>query len=181
MELVILAVVLVALIVIAKVGMAYLRGVKAQTGYNPLGFLNCLMIIGLFVFPITGIVMMDNDALWIGILLLIGAAACLAGLIVRNCVLKNPGKIILVTFFQLFAPALTLLGFLYKTSGGIMGNAATRANLGDTSYTGSSTSSAGSRTSGYDYTSGQEDLARQYGFTDAKEAKAQGVDVKKML
>ena len=181
MELVLLAAGLVVLIVIAKVGMAYLRGIKAQTGYNPLGFLNCLMIIGLFVLPITGLVMLDSDSTWIGILLLIGAAACLVGLIVRNCVLKNPGKIILVTFFQLFAPALTLLGFLYKTSGGIMGNAATRANLGDTSYTGGSTCGTGSGASGCDYTSGQENLAKQYGFSSAEEAKMHGVDVKKML
>lgn len=180
MELVLLGAGLVALIVIAKVGMAYLRGIKAQTGYNPLGFLNCLMIIGLFVLPITGLAMLESDSKWIGILLLIGAVACLVGLIVRNCVLKNPGKIILVTFFQLFAPALTLLGFLYKTSGGIMGNAVTRANLGDTSYTGS-TSGSGSKASGYDYTSGQEDLAKQYGFSSAEEAKKHGVDVKKML
>lgn len=181
MELVLLVAGLVALIVIAKVGMAYLRGIKAQTGYNPLGFLNDLMIIGLFVLPITGLAMLESDSAWIGILLLIGAAACLVGLIARNCVLKNPGKIILVTFFQLLAPALTLLGFLYKTSGGIMGNAATRANLGDTSYTGGSTFGTGSGASGYDYTSGQEDLAKQYGFYSAEEAKMHGVDVKKML
>ena len=30
--------ILVAVVVIAKVGMAYLRQVKAETGYNPTGF-----------------------------------------------------------------------------------------------------------------------------------------------
>lgn len=180
MELILLLAALVALIVIAKVGMAYLRRIAAETGYNPIGFLNCLMIIGLFALPIAGVVMMDSDNSLIGILLFIGAVACLIGLIARNCVLRNPGRIALVTFFQLFAPALTLIGIWYKKSGGIMGNAVTRANLGGT-YTVNNGSNGTSTASGYDYTSGQENLAKQYGFSNAEDARMHGVDVKKML
>lgn len=125
--------ILVAAVVIAKVGMAYLRKVKAETGYNPTGFVNSLLIIGVFACPLFGGYMLADLDNPLGYGVMIGGTlACIVGLVLRNRVLKDTKKIILVTFFQLLAPMLTLLGIIYKRSGGIMGNAATQANLGNT-------------------------------------------------
>lgn len=179
MELVILGIILLAVILIAKGGMMYLRKIKAETGYNPLGFLNGLLIIGVFAFSLGAIGVMDSVGNGAGFLVALGAIACVAGLVFRNRILKNPMRIILVTGFQLLAPALTLLGILYKRSGGIMGNAATRANLGGAASVVDNTPSY--QPSARDYTSGQDELARNYGFANAEEAKKNGIDMKTMM
>lgn len=176
MELVILIGILVVLIVVAKGGMAYLRKIKAETGYNPIGFLNTLLIIGFFVFGICACAWLTNGE-ELGFLALLGTIACIGLIIFRNRVLKSPGRIILVTFFQLFAPALTLLGIVYQKSGGIMGNPVMQSNLNGASYTSSNTSTK--KESEPIYSAGQDALAREYGFRDAQDAANQGMDMKK--
>lgn len=179
MELVILVAGLAGVVFLAKFGMMYLRNIKAETGYNPTGILNSLLITGIFAFPVGGMLLMENTGSELGMLVGLGAVGCLLGLIMRNLVLKKPVKIILVTFFQIVAPALTLLGILYKRSGGIMGNAVTRANLGGTSA--GVSHAVSKQSSARDYTSGQDQLARSYGFANAEEAAKNGMNMKTML
>lgn len=179
MELVILIAVIGGVVFLAKFGMAYLQSIKMQTGYNPTGFVNSLLIIGIFVCPILGLWLADSSGNEFGMALAFGSLLCLAGLVVRNMVLKNPVQIVLVTLFQVIAPALTLLGIIYKRSGGIMGNAVTQANLGGSGAV--VHDSVTRRSSARDYTSGQDDLARKYGFADAEEAARNGMDMKKLM
>lgn len=177
--------ILVAAVVIAKVGMTYLRNVKAETGYNPTGFLNSLLIIGVFAFPLLGgyLAMDLENPLGYGVMIL-GPIACIAGLVMRNRVLGNTKRIILVTFFQLLAPALTLLGIIYKKSGGIMGNAATQANLGGANIGGAVhnavTKPKKTVNEGH-YSKAQDALAMDYGYKDAQDAANHGLEMKKYL
>ena len=178
MELVILFGGIVVLIMIAKGGMAYLRKVRYETGYNPIGFLNTLLIIGFFVFGICACAWLTNGE-ELGFLALLGTIACIGLIIFRNRVLRSPGRIILVTFFQLFAPALTLIGIAYKKSGGIMGNSVTQANLGGSGYASASTPTKHVYDIGY--SKGQDATARSYGYKDAQDAADHGLDMKKYL
>ena len=177
--------ILVAAIVIAKVGMAYLRQVKTETGYNPTGFLNSLMIIGVFVLPLLGgyLAMDLENPLGYGVMIG-GPIACIVGLVIRNRVLKDVKKIILVTFFQLLAPMLAFLGIIFKRSGGIMGNAVTQANLSGTNVGGAVHNAvAKSRKSVNEghYSKAQDALAMDYGYRNAQDAANHGLEMKKYL
>lgn len=176
--------ILVTAIVIAKVGMAYLRQIRNETGYNPTGFLNSLLIIGIFACLVFGFALMDSGNPLGYVLMIGGTLACVAGLVIRNRVLKDTKRIILVTFFQLLAPALTLLGIIYKKSGGIMGNAAMQANLGNTNVGGAihnTVSNSRKKTSEPHYSSAQDATARAYGYRDAQDASDHGLEMKKYL
>ena len=114
----------------------------------------------------------------------LGTIACIVGLVMRNRVLKDTKKIILVTFFQLLAPMLTLLGIIYKKSGGIMGNAATQANLGSANIGGAVHNAvAGSRKTVNEghYSKAQDAIAMDYGYKDAQDAADHGLEMKKYL
>ena len=183
MEIVGLIAALVAIVVLVKVGMLYLRNINQTTGYNPLGFLNVLLLIGFFICAIVGVNYLASTETARGVLFCIASAGCIGGLIFRNCVLKSVPKIILVTFFQLFAPLLTLVGILYKRSGGIMGNAAVQANLGGGSTTSSQDTSGAfsgfatkKKAPAKEYTTAQESLATSEGFLNAEDAKKKGFD-----
>ena len=179
MEIVILLAVLVAAIIIAKIGMAYLRQIKAETGYNPTGFLNSMMIIGVFVFLLFGIYLVADMSNPLGYVCVLGAIACIVGLVMRNRILKDTKKIILVTFFQLLAPALTLIGVIYKKSGGIMGNAVTRANLDGAAPT--VASRPAKKVDEGHYSKAQDAAAMDYGYRDAQDAANQGLEMKKYM
>lgn len=177
--------ILVAAVVIAKVGMAYLRQVKVETGYNPTGFLNSLLIIGVFALPLLGgYLAMDLENPLGYVAMIGGPIACIVGLVMRNRILKDVKKIILVTFFQLLAPMLTLLGILYKKAGGIMGNAAMQSNLGNVNVGGAVHNAvAKSRkpvNEGH-YSKAQDAIAMDYGYRDAQDASDHGLEMKKYL
>ena len=177
--------ILVAVVVIAKVGMAYLRQVKAETGYNPTGFLNSLMIIGVFALPLLGgYLAMDLENPLGYVAMIGGPIACVVGLVMRNRVLGDVKKIILVTFFQLLAPMLTLLGIIFKKSGGIMGNAVTQANLSGANIGGAVhnaiTKPKKNVNEGH-YSKAQDALAMDYGYRNAQDAANHGLEMKKYL
>lgn len=177
MELVLLFGGLALFLFLVGYGVVYLRKIKDETGYNPVGFLNCLMIAGFFALPIVGIDMAAKGNTVLGIALLVGAVACLLGLIARNCVLKNPGRIALVTFFQILVALITVIYIIYKMQLRTDKSGADNSS----SKTVSSLLHGTDKPSGYDYTSGQDELARNYGFSSAEDARMNGVDVKTMM
>lgn len=178
MELVILFAIIVALVMVAKGGMTYLRYIRTETGYNPIGFLNSLLIIGFFVCGVVTFGLFENGE-ELAFLALLGTIACIGLIVYRNRVLGNPMRIILVTFFQIFAPALTLLGIAYKKSGGIMGNAVMQSNLGGSGYV--APRKTAKKTREPQYSTAQDAIAMDYGYKDAEDASRHGLELKKYL
>lgn len=186
MELVILGGIVIGLGLIgalAKTGMAYMRSIHAQTGYNPLGFINGVMIGGVFVLPLLGgeLVSKDNP---LGYPVAALSIACVVGLVMRNRVLGDVKRIILVTFFQLFAPIIVLIGKAFVKAGGFTGNAVMQANLNGANL-GGAVHNAVTRpkktiNEGH-YSKAQDALAMQYGYRDAQDASDHGLEMKKYL
>ena len=113
---------------------------------------------------------------------ILGIIACIVGLVFRNRVLGDTKKIVLVTFFQLLAPALTFIGFWIKNIGGIVVNCLARGNgvnIGGAVH--NAVKGAKNTTSSSNYTIGQDIVAQEFGFYDANDAKKYGVDMNHYL
>lgn len=168
-------------IITAKAGMAYLRQVRVETGYNPTGFLNSLLIIGVFVFIVLTYGLLDSFGT-IGYAGILGIIACIVGLVMRNRVLEDTKRIVLVTFFQLLAPTLTLIGIWIKKTGGVVGNSIAQGNhvnVGGAVH--NAVKGSKKSTTSSNYSTGQDIVAREFGYYDAKNAADRGVDMNHYL
>lgn len=137
----------------------------------------------------------DADFPYAGFFFLVGLV-CFAVLIYRNRKIGSIPKMILYTLLQLvvgavacFIGLIVITIFLIKGTGEGMrvmngtydsssSSGGSGFSLGGGNQSSSSKSSSGSAR---DYTSGQDELARSYGFADSEQAKQNGIDTKTML
>lgn len=115
-----------------------------------------------------------------GFLFVIGLA-CFVFLIIRNLKMQSVPKIIIFTILQLIISAVVgfVLLILFMLAGTFSSGGSTSSVQNETpTNTQNKKNNTGSA---YDYTSGQDELARSYGFTDSEQAKLHGIDTKTML
>lgn len=125
---IILIAIVAVIMVFVGVGMGYLRRVKEETGYNPLGFINSALIVGVYAFPLLGIFLVGEIGP-IGFIVCLLGILCIVGLVARNRVLGDKKTIALVTFFQIFAAVILWIVAAVKRNGGLSNNAAYRSNM----------------------------------------------------
>ena len=171
-------------------------------GYYPLSMFNIVLGIITWISVITGGIStvelisiegfgegmkeaFSQDNMYAGFVCLVGIASFVF-LIVRNLKIGSVPKMIMYILAQLAVSALIVFiaisVIFFKglgsnpdgtpRGGGSSGNSRTAQHADNPK---SSSDSA------YDYTSGQDELARSYGFKDAEDARLHGVDTKKMM
>lgn len=152
-------------------------------GYKPLGMLNIILALATDGPSAWGIYTITQGEGGAGLLCLIGGIVCLAILIIRNLAMQSVPKVIAFTLLQILVGTLAVvfiaLSIVYNILEAQDGTTTYHTSSSNANYTSGNTSK--NTASGYDYTSGQEELARSYGFASAEEARLNGIDVKTML